>query len=167
MEEATGTQLARLSALTTLMHQGRVAQLQVDAAQGSASEAQDRVQSVLSAVADDQRRLTEAKLAAAKFTADTQAELNQQLTDRRREINELTPLVMSSADVVKLLTPQDTSAKGNAAHYTIVREGQVITAELTTSLQPGDVMQVEAELSEPPQFVAPGTDAPEFRQSSR
>ena len=155
--DAIGVHLARLASLSTLSREGLIAQLQLDQGQDTVSDYQDRQQNVLSTIAEDQRQLALAKVDVAKFVADTEADLTEQLDERQREIDDLTPSVAAGNEVIKLLTGQDASDKRNAARFAIVRSGRVIAADVTTGLQPGDVLQIDKDASQPAALTAPAS----------
>jgi polysaccharide biosynthesis/export protein ExoF len=157
-KDAVGVHLARLSSLSTLSREGLIAQMQLDQGQDTVSEFEERQQNVLSAIADDQRQLALAKVDIAKFVADSQADLSQQLDERQREIDDLTPTVSAGAEVIKLLGLQGVSENNGAVRFSIVRDGQLIAANATTGLQPGDVVQVEMDASKA--GALPGESAP-------
>ena len=155
--DAIGVHLARLASLSTLSREGLIAQLQLDQGQDTVSDYQDRQQNVLSTIAEDQRQLALVKDDVAKFVADTDADLTEQLNERQREIDDLTPSVAAGNEVIKLLTGQDASNDRNAAQFSIVRSGQVIAAGVTTGLQPGDVVQIDQNVSQPAALPAPAS----------
>jgi protein involved in polysaccharide export with SLBB domain len=146
--DAIGVHLARLASLSTLSREGLIAQLQLDQGQDTVSDYQDRQQNVLSTIAEDQRQLALTKVDVTKFVADTEVDLSQQLDERQREINDLTPTVAAGNEVIKLLTRQGTPDDANATRFSIVRGGQVFTADVTTELQPGDVLQIDRDASQ-------------------
>ncbi len=156
-KDAIGVHLARLSSLSTLSHEGLVAQLQLDEGQDSVSDYQDRQQNVLSAIAEDQHQLALARVEIAKFVADTEVDLNQQLDECQSDIDDLTPTVTAGAEVIRLLALQNAPDDSSAMRFSIVRGGQLIAADVTTGLQPGDVLQVDMAGSEATNLVAPGT----------
>jgi protein involved in polysaccharide export with SLBB domain len=169
MKDGVAVLLARLSSLKTLSRDGMASELQIDAAQGAALDSQDRQQDVLAAIAADQHQLVLAKIALAEFVSNNELGLNQQLADQQREIDNLTPQVAAGAEVIKLLTSQDAPENSSDMQFSVVREGQLVAAGLTTGLQPGDVLQVEAAPSEPASSTAssaqPSSGAPLFQQS--
>jgi hypothetical protein len=148
-KDEIGVHLARLSSLSTLSREGLIAKLQLDEGQDTVSNFQDLQQNVLSAIADDQRQLALAKVDIMKFVADNDVDLNQQLDQRQREIDDLTPSVAAGNEVIKLLARQGAPADSNATRFSIVRAGHVMAANVTTGLQPGDVLQINQERSQP------------------
>ncbi len=150
---------ARLSSLKSLSSDGLAAQPEIEDAQAAALDSQDRQQDVLVAIAADQHQLVMAKVALEDFVAGNQADLNQQLAALQTDINNLTPQVAASAEVIKLLTSQDAPENSSDIQFSIVRQGQLITAAITTELQPGDVLQVEALPSDPALSAAPSGQA--------
>ena len=144
-KDEIGVHLARLSSLSTLSREGLIAKLQLDQGQDTVSDYQERQQNVLSTIAVDQSQLALAKVDIAKFVADTAVDLSQQLDERQREIDDLTPTVAAGNEVVKLLAQQGAPDDGDGTQFSIVRAGQVIAADVTTGLQPGDVVQIDRE----------------------
>jgi protein involved in polysaccharide export with SLBB domain len=148
-KDAIGVHLARLASLSTLSREGLIAQLQLDQGQDTVSDYQDRQQNVLSTIAEDQRQLALAKVDVSKFIADTDVDLTQQLDERQREIDDLTPSVAAGNEVIKLLAGQGASDDHVARRFSVVRGGQVVAADVTTGLQPGDVLQIDRDASQP------------------
>ena len=163
-KDGAGLLLARLSSLRSLSHDGLADQPQIEEAQSAALDSQDRQQNVLAAIANDQHQLVLAKVALMTFVSDNETSLNEQLTEQQREIDTLTPQVAASDEVIKLLTAQDAPANSGGMQFSIVRDGQLITAGLTTGLQPGDVLQVEVA---PPEPAAPGAQTSSAAPSSQ
>lgn len=168
-KDGVAIHLARLTSLRTLSHDGLASAPQIEEAQGEALDSQDRQQDVLAAIAADQHQLVMAKVGLADFVSTNEEDLNQQLADKQRDIDTLTPQVSASAEVIKLLTSQDAPEDSSAMQFSIVRNGQLIAADLTTGLQPGDVLQVEAAPPAPASSAAPIVQIPSgtplFQQS--
>lgn len=158
-KDGVAVHLARLTSIRTLSRDGLVSAPQIEAAQGDALESQDHQQDVLAAIAADQHQLVLAKAALADFVSTNEENLNQQLADKQRDIDTLTPQITASAEVIKLLTSQDAPENSSAMQFSVVRDGQLISADLTTGLQPGDVLQVEAAPSAPVSSAAPSAQS--------
>jgi protein involved in polysaccharide export with SLBB domain len=159
-KDSVALHFARLTSLKTLSHAGLASQPQVEEAQGDALNSQDRQQDVLAAIASDQHQFVLAKAALADFISGNEVNMNQQLAGLQRDINNLTPQVAASAEVIKQLTSKNAPQDSSATQFSIVRNGQLIGADLTTGLQPGDVLQVGAAPSEPTSTATPSALTP-------
>jgi polysaccharide biosynthesis/export protein ExoF len=141
LEESIDTRQVRTNALASLMNDGRLPRTTMIQAQSDLVDAQDRRSQVLTAIATDQNRLANARIDAAKFAADTKAELEQKVADLQREIDTLSPEVNADASVMQVLQPSDPSSDGDL-RFEIVRGSDVLSADVTTRLDPGDVVRV-------------------------
>jgi protein involved in polysaccharide export with SLBB domain len=139
----------RLSSLNVLSRNGLATQPEILDAQSSALNSQDRQQDVLAAVAGDRHQLVLAKLALQNFISDNQQNLRDSLAGQQRDVDNLTPQVAASAEVIKLLTSKDAPADSGQIQFSIVRGGQLYSADLATGLQPGDVLQVGTGTDQP------------------
>jgi protein involved in polysaccharide export with SLBB domain len=131
---------SRATSLTTLLRSGHLDRAVVSQAESDLVDAQDRSAGVLAAIASDQQNLATARNNAAKVASDVKAELDQKLAELQREIDTLVPEVNSDAGIIHLLRPTDTSR--DELHFEIVRGSEVISADITTPLEPGDVVRV-------------------------
>jgi hypothetical protein len=123
------------------MNDGHLDRTIVIQAQSDLADAQDRRAGALTSIATDQNRLANARTDAAKFASDTKAELAQKVADLQREIDTLSPEVSTDAGVMQLLRPSDPSSDGDL-RFEIVRGLDVLSADITTRLDPGDVVRV-------------------------
>ena len=145
LQDSIDLRQARLDSLQTLFRNGRIAQVVVDQAQAELVDTRERRAGVMASMAEGQQRLALAKIDATKFDTDTKADLDQLLANLQREIDELTPAAAATAGVLRLLSPSASEASSDALSFSIVRNGEVLPADLTTTLQPGDVLRVEAD----------------------
>jgi exopolysaccharide production protein ExoF len=136
----------RLASLETLFARGTAHNVQVEQAVGELSDAKDRQAALEAAIQEDERRLASAKIDVAKFEAETKVDLSHELAERQREIDELAPNAAAYGGVVSLLKPQSDSGD-RALHFEIVRGKNVFSADITTNLEPGDVLQVKGSSS--------------------
>jgi protein involved in polysaccharide export with SLBB domain len=155
LQDSINARQARTNALASLMNAGHSDRIVVLSAQAELVDAQDRRAQVLTLIATDQNRLANARIEAAKFASDTKAELEQKVTDLQREIDTLSPEVSADAGVMQLLRPSDPSS-GDELRFEIVRGSDILSADITTRLDPGDVLRV---MSLQPTAVASTTDS--------
>jgi len=141
LQESINTNKAHNDALASLMNEGHLNRNNLIQAQSELVNAQDRRSEVLTSIATDQNRLANAHIDAAKFAGDTKAELEQKVADLQREIDTLSPEVSADAGVMQLLRPSDPSSDGDL-RFEIVRGSDVLSADVTTRLDPGDVVRV-------------------------
>jgi protein involved in polysaccharide export with SLBB domain len=140
LQESINARQLRANALASLMHAGRIDRTMVIQAQSEVVDGQDRRAEVLTSIATDQNRLANARLDAAVSASDTKAELEQKVADLKREIGTLNPEVSADASVMQLLRPSDPSS--DDLRMEIVRGSDVLSADITTLLDPGDVVRV-------------------------
>lgn len=145
LDESIKARRARLASMQSLFEAGRMSQMVVTQAQVEVADAEDRRANVMANIAEDQQHLAVAKIEAAKFETETKAELDQQLASRQREIDDLTPATAAMAGVIRLLSPQAASDSPDELRFTIVRNGQLLPADITTVLRPGDVLRIETD----------------------
>jgi len=155
LQESINARQVRTDALLSLMKGGNSDRTVVLQAQSELVNVQDRRAEVLTSIAADQNRLANARIDAAKFASDTKAELEQKVTDLQREIDTLSPEVSADAGVMQLLQPSDPSS-GDDLRFEIVRGSDVLSADITTRLDPGDVVRV---MSLHPTAVGSTTDS--------
>lgn len=155
LQESINARQDRSNALSSLMNSGHSDRSMVLKAQSELVAVQDRRAEVLTSIASDQNRLANARTDATKFASDTKAELEQKVTDLQREIDTLSPEVGADAGVTQLLRPSDPSSDGDL-HFQIVRGSDVLSADITTRLDPGDVVRV---MSPHPTAAGSATDS--------
>jgi polysaccharide biosynthesis/export protein ExoF len=141
LQESINARQVRTDGLLSLMRGGSSDRATVLQAQSELVNVQDKRAEVLTVIAADQNRLANARIDAAKFASDTRTELEQKVTDLQREIDTLSPEVSADAGVMQLLQPSDASS-GDDLRFEIVRGSDVLSAEITTPLYPGDVVRV-------------------------
>jgi len=131
----------RMTSISTLYSHGTVNQVMLEQARGDLLGAKERHAGVLTSISDDIRDLAQAKIVAARFEADTKNELQQKISANQREIDELIPAVAVSTGIIGLLNP-DPSDDQDSLRFEIVRGSQVLPADVTTLLEPGDLLRV-------------------------
>jgi polysaccharide biosynthesis/export protein ExoF len=141
LEESIKARQVRATGLASLMNGGNSNSSTVLQAQSELVDVEDRRAEVLTLIANDQNRLTNARIDAAKFASDTKTELEQKVTDLQGEIDTLSPEVSADAGVMRLLQPSDPSSADDL-RFEIVRGSDVLPADITTRLDPGDVVRV-------------------------
>ena len=132
---------SRVTSIDTLHSRGTVDQVVLEQARGELLGAEDRHDAVLISIGDDLRDLAQAKIGAVKFEADTKTELERTISDNQRQIDDLIPAVAVSTGIIGLLR-SDRSDDTDTLQFEIVRGPQVIPADVTTPLEPGDLLRV-------------------------
>jgi polysaccharide biosynthesis/export protein ExoF len=136
----------RMTGITTLYSHGNVDRVMLEQARGDLLNAKNQHAAVLTSIGDDIRDLSQAKLGAVRFEAETKAELEQMISANQREIDELIPSVAVSTGIIGLLKP-DPSDDPDTLQFEIVRSSQVLPADVTTPLEPGDLLRVRGRAS--------------------
>jgi len=131
----------RMTSIDTLHSHGTVDKVVLEQARGELLGAEDRHDAVLISIGDDLRDLAQAKIGAAKFEADTKTELERTLSDNQHQIDDLVPAVAVSTGIIGLLR-SDRSDDTDTLQFEIVRGSQVVPADVTTPLEPGDLLRV-------------------------
>lgn len=142
LQESIKARQVRANGLASLMNEGNSNSSTLIQAQSDLVEVQDRRSEVLTLIATDQNRLANARLDAAKFASDIKAELEQKVADLQREIDTLSPEVSADDGAMQLLQPSDPSLGDDDLRFEIVRGSDVLSADITTQLDPGDVVRV-------------------------
>jgi len=131
----------RMTSIDALYSHGTVDKVVLEQARGELLGAEDRHDAVLTSIGDDLRDLAQAKIGAARFEAETKTDLAQTIWDNQRQIDDLIPAVAVSTGIIGLLR-SDPSDDPDTLQFEIVRGSQVVPADVTTQLQPGDLLRV-------------------------
>lgn len=146
VQDSVAQRQSRFAALQTLQQRGGIDNIQLAQARGELSDAQERQAGVEAALAQDQQRLALAQSTVAQFDADTKADLNTQLAALQRDIDDLTPDAAANTGVIRLMQPTPAVTE-SAVHFKIIRQSQIVQANDTTLLQPGDLLMVQSDQS--------------------
>lgn len=137
----------RLSSLKGVVDRAVIAQAQSDL-----SDVQERNSDTLGLITNAEQRLTLAKQEEARFTLDVRVELDREIAAVEREIDDDSANLSAGASVLGILGPFGAAGGGNAgetAGFEIIRQtgngAEVIRADSTTPLRPGDLVRVLAE----------------------
>jgi len=136
----------RMTSISTLHSHGNIGDPMLQQALGELLDARNQQAGVLTSIEDDVRDSAQDKIGAARFEAETRIELEKTISANQREIDELIPAVAVSTGVIGLLKP-DLSDDTNTLQFEIVRGSQVLPADVTTPLEPGDLLRVRGEAS--------------------
>jgi len=149
----------RMTAINTLYSHGTVDKPVLEQARGELLSAKERSAAVLTNIGDDIRDLAQSKIGAARFEVETKTELQQMISTNQREIDQLIPAVAVSTGIIGLLKP-DSSDDQDSLQFEIVRGSQVLPADVTTPLEPGDLLRVRGRGQAPSMPLLSGTSDP-------
>jgi polysaccharide biosynthesis/export protein ExoF len=145
----------RVTGLQQLLATGNVDKILIAQAQTELINAADRKATAETSIAEDQNKLADAVIAAARADSEMKAELGNEIATRQQEIDALIPDTAASAGVARLLR-QPARLRSEAVQFQIVRASKVIDASETTSIQSGDLVRVQS--SSEPDDGTPMTD---------
>jgi len=149
----------RMTAMNTLYSHGTVDKPVLEQARGELLMAKERSAAVLTSIGDDIRDLAQSKIGAARFDVETKTELQQTISANQREIDQLIPAVAVSTGIIGLLK-SDSSDDQDSLQFEIVRGSQVLPADVTTPLEPGDLLRVRGRGQAPSVPLLSGTSDP-------
>jgi exopolysaccharide production protein ExoF len=151
LQSAIQMRQSRFAGLQNLFTRGSVDKIFLLQAQSELSDVEDRAAAARNDVEKATQQFVLAKIEEARFKTKMITDLNQELSDRQREIGQLAPTLSADIGVLDALKLGDPRRESDdTLTFSIVRSttsgSAKFTAEGTTQLSPGDLVYVRRTL---------------------